>query len=140
MKEIRHFLRIRVKPDVVFRALTTEEGIKGWWTEEAERKEGVWQVSFMGEHYSELKVVEEAIDRKVVWEGLMDDPWKKTRIGFDFEAEGDNTTIMRLCHSGFPDDTDLEMIDNMNYNWGRFMFGLKTFCETGRAWPVVGKK
>lgn len=35
MKTIIHTVHIHSPPDVVFRALTTEAGVTGWWTTEA---------------------------------------------------------------------------------------------------------
>jgi len=140
MQEIKHFLRIRVTPDKTYQALTTEEGLRGWWTEGAKGKSengAVIEFKF-GEHGTmNLKVSDLEEDKRVVWEGVdADNPWKGTKIAFSLEGEGDNTTILRFMHSGWKEDADREMLDNINYNWGRFLFSLKTFCETKKGFPV----
>ena len=65
-----------------------------------------------------------------------DDEWMAdTTITFDLAQEGDNTTIMRFSHSGWMEES--EMLDNINYNWGRFMYSLKMYAETGKGHPVT---
>lgn len=136
--EIRHFLRIRVLPDKVYGALTTPEGMKEWWTN-CTRSDGSWHFDFGKYGKMSMKIVSEGKDR-VVWEyleGSMEDgPWKETRIVFSMEQEGDDTTMMRFSHAGWKEDVSPGILDNINYNWGRFMFSLKTYVETGKGFPI----
>jgi uncharacterized protein YndB with AHSA1/START domain len=134
--EIRHFLRIRVLPEKVFEALASVEGVKGWWTEEASREGGVWKFTFAGEHPMQLRVLTEEKGSRVEWVGEGDDFWNGTKVVFDLEAENGDTTILRFSHSNWKGDEDAEAMDNINYNWGRFMFSLKSFVETGKGFAV----
>lgn len=36
MQDIMHLIRIRVPPERVYQTLTTSEGIRNWWTRDAE--------------------------------------------------------------------------------------------------------
>ncbi|HKZ66960.1 MAG TPA: hypothetical protein VJ111_11410 [Chitinophagaceae bacterium] len=53
MEAIRHYLVIKATPEKIFNAITTEEGLKGWWAKQTIAKPEigfvkrihVWKVS-----------------------------------------------------------------------------------------------
>lgn len=59
MKEIIHTLHGHASPADVYRALTTGEGVTGWWTPEAslveEREGGVVDFTFHGDFHPRME-------------------------------------------------------------------------------------
>ena len=142
MSDIKHFLRIRKTPDVVFKAITEESGLKGWWTEEtkANSREKILEFSFTGTYPNTMKIIKSESNKIIEWECIkgFENSWIGNHIFFELTPEGDNTTILKFKHSGLKEDE--ERLANINYNWGRFLFSLKTYCETGKGFPVKRKK
>ncbi len=145
--EIKHLLRIRVLPDKVFAAITTQKGLSSWWTEESKvnssELNSILEFSFTGKHPIKMKVTQLKKDELVEWECIEEDghrKWADTKITFNLKKEDPNTTVLTFTHSGWKDNLDDEEIPNSNYNWGRFLYSLKTYCETGKGFPVVARK
>ena len=59
MAGIKHYLLIKALPEKVYTALTTTEGLKGWWTSEAKAEEfvgGIAEFNF-GDQFVEMPQV-----------------------------------------------------------------------------------
>ena len=135
MEAIRHNLVIKVTPDKIFNAITTEEGIKGWWAKQtiAKPEIGFVNIFTFGKFRNEFKVTELVPDRKVEWECISSiEEWIGTTVSFNLE-EKDGKTIVRFAHSGWKEATD--MFANCNYDWAQFLKSLKLLCETGTGTP-----
>ena len=142
MAEINHFLRIRVTPDKVFNAINSVQGLKGWWLSNASgnfEKDAELDFHF-GEFGTErMKITKLHENEELEWTGLKEGMWKNTKTSFQLEKDGENTTILKFRYFDIPEDLDSDTVANLNYNWGRFLFSLKTYCETGEGFPVGGK-
>jgi len=97
-----------------------------------------WEFSFGKYGKMSMKTVKSEENKEIEWKysggDMEDDPWKGSTVRFGLEPEGDDTTILRFSHDDL--NCDGEVADNINYNWGRFMFSLKTFCEAKKGFPV----
>lgn len=136
MEAIRHYVVIKNTPEKIFDAITTEEGLKGWWATQAIALPEVGFVNLFtfGKYRHEFKVTTLVPGQKVEWGCLNSiDEWIGTTISFDLEQRGGNT-ILRFSHSGWREITDT--FAKCNYDWAQFIKSLKLLCETGTGAPA----
>ena len=80
-----------------------------------------------------MKIIDLIHNKKVAWLCTRsNDEWMNTTISFELE-ESEGRTIIRFSHAGWRALTDTYA--GSNYDGGRFMASLKTFCETGTGTP-----
>ena len=135
MTDIKHNLVIKVTPDIVYKAITTQQGIEAWWCKETTAKPevGFVNVFVFGQSRNEMKVTELIPDKKVEWlctESI--EEWVGTAVSFEL-GEKSGATQLRFTHGGWRELTDMFAI--CNYNWALFLKSLKTYCETGTGTP-----
>ncbi len=140
MAEIRHMLLIDAPVDVVYRAVTEQKGLAGWWTVQALAKPTVGAVAdfkFGDRYHTAMRVTGLEPPRKIQWECVEgDEEWVGTKIVFDLEKQGDQT-LVRFAHSDWRQATDFYA--SCNYNWGYYLKSLKSYCETGKGTPFEYK-
>ena len=135
MAEIRHNVVIKAAPEKIYEAVTTQEGLASWWAKQtiAKPETGFVNIFTFGTFRNEMKVTNLVPNKKVEWQCISSiEEWIGTNISFDLE-EKDGRTILRFAHSGWRAVTDT--FAGCNYDWGRFMTSLKSFCETGTGTP-----
>ena len=135
MPDILHRIGIRSpSPDGAYRALTTPEGLSGWWTEDASL-EGADMIHFrFGEKEDiDMKVLEREPGRHVLWE-VVGGPgdWIGTKVRFDLRQDGDFTTAL-FRHEGWREPS--EFMHACSTKWALFLMSLKALVETGRGAP-----
>ncbi len=122
--------------DVVYRAVTEQEGLAAWWTREtvaAPEVGAIIQFKFGDRYLNKMKVLTIEPDSVVEWECVEgDEQWIGTRFKFDLEKQGDQT-LLRFSHTGWRDMTDFYA--HCNYQWGYYLKSLKSFCEKGKGTP-----
>jgi uncharacterized protein YndB with AHSA1/START domain len=160
MPDIRHELIIGAPPEKVYEAITGQQGLAGWWTPEATAKAEIGSVArfpFGPDYFKEMKVTELTPAEKVTWNCISGaTEWVGTTISFNLlpgdkktfstsrpevsdqlgQQNGDGAlTLLVFHHDNWKAYTP--MYAECNYTWGRFLRGLKLFCETGKglAWP-----
>lgn len=135
MFPIKHYVIIRSGSSVVFKAISTRKGIKGWWTVENQidpRIGGIAEFIFGDRYHNKMEITEFSKDKKMTWHCLEGDPeWVGTDIRFDLE-EKDGDTILRFTHE-WGEITDF--FAHCNFQWGKYMLSLKKYCETGTGSP-----
>lgn len=138
MPDILHLIKIRAPHEKVYQALTTVEGIRGWWTREADldaKVGGKGEFRFaQGARVTTAKVKELTPSARVVWEVLSAPipTWAGTAIRFELRAEDDGT-LLSFAHCGFK-----RADDPFAYSataWGSFLVSLKLYLETGKGTP-----
>jgi uncharacterized protein YndB with AHSA1/START domain len=139
MKQIIHAVHIHAAPPVVYRALTTEAGLRGWWTTKVdadEREGGVIKFTFAGDFHPQMKQIALNPGRSVKWvcaDGH--DNWKDNRFTFMLEPRNSETLLM------FSQDYARELSDETygiyNFNWGYYLNSLKQFVEKNSGVPFV---
>jgi uncharacterized protein YndB with AHSA1/START domain len=135
MAEIRHNVVIKTTPEKIYSAITTQEGLSSWWAKQttAKPETGFVNIFTFGTFRNEMKVTILNPNKKVEWQCISSiDEWIDTTISFELE-EKDGRTLLRFKHSGWREVTDT--FAGCNYDWGRFMTSLKSFCETGTGTP-----
>jgi hypothetical protein len=119
----------------VYKALTTIEGLSGWWTSDTQgesRVGGLLQFRFHAGGF-DMKVLELHPDRRVRWE-VVDGPreWIGTQVSFDLKQQGD-WTIVLFKHQGWKEP--VEFMHHCSTKWGVFLLSLKSLLETGKGSP-----
>lgn len=133
MAEMLHQITIDAAPRAVLAALTTESGLRGWWTNDVVARPEVGSVAEFGfgnrATVFRMKLAELGPAR-VVWDCLGDqDEWRGTRLAWDLAAD-DKATILRFRHAGWARDDGWFAL--CNTTWGALMHRLKDHVE-GRA-------
>lgn len=137
MQEIIHAVTIHATPRAVYRALTTEEGVTGWWTARASVEEGVGGVirfTFHGDFHPHMEQTELEPQRHVAWRCVGGhDNWRDNRFSFDLEARDGDTLLLFRQH--YARELTDEVYGTYNFNWGYYLQSLKQLCETGTGTP-----
>jgi uncharacterized protein YndB with AHSA1/START domain len=136
MVDILHRIGVRgATPETVYDALTTVEGLAGWWTDDTTgdgRPGGVLQFRFPPGGF-DMEVVETRPAEQVVWR-VVDGPaeWIGTTIDWQLRQDGD-WTIVLFKHAGW--DEPVEFMHHCSTKWGSYLMSLKSLVETGRGEP-----
>jgi uncharacterized protein YndB with AHSA1/START domain len=139
MPDILHKVGIKSSSlDDVYQALTTIEGLSGWWTSDTKgdssKVGGVIQFRF-GNGGFDMKVLELEPAKRVLWQ-VVDGPeeWLGTTISFDLK-QNDDWTIVLFKHQGWKEP--VEFMHHCSTKWAVFLLSLKSRLETGKGvpWP-----
>jgi uncharacterized protein YndB with AHSA1/START domain len=135
MADILHRVGIKSSLDEVYRALTTIEGLSGWWTDDTQghcQVGGVIQFRF-GAGGFDMKVLELQPGRHVRWEVIAGpEEWIGTRVSWELRHEGDYT-IALFKHQGWREP--VEFMHHCSTKWAVFLLSLKSLLETGKGAP-----
>ncbi|WP_353184251.1 SRPBCC domain-containing protein [Parapedobacter lycopersici] len=132
---IWHRLLIETPVETIYNALTTQEGLAGWWTPttHAEPVVGSTSTFTFTDYVKEMKVEELIPYSRVKWRcitGFAD--WIGTTITFTLEPRS-NGSLLFLRHEGWEAYTP--DFASCTYDWGMFLRSLKFLCETGKGLP-----
>jgi uncharacterized protein YndB with AHSA1/START domain len=124
-----------VSPIETYKALTTLEGLSGWWTRNTTGNPtvgGVIKFTF-GAGFFDMKVVALEPGKQVLWE-VVDGPpeWIGTTVTWDLKQEGDHTVVL-LKHQGWKEP--VEFMHHCTTKWALFLMSLKSLLETGKGAP-----
>ena len=132
MINMPHQITINATPEKVFDAITTTEGIKGWWSTDAKAEPqlgSLTEVAFYNRQaIFQLHVNQLESGKLVEWIAQHDMPtWKGTTIRFDLSVNENGATVLNFNHSGFESmEGPYAMI---NTTWGSLMYILKQYVE-----------
>lgn len=136
MADILHRVGIEsASPDDVFQALTTLEGLSGWWARDTTgdpETGGVIAFRFVPGGF-DMKVLELVPGKRVLWE-VVDGPaeWIGTHVSFDLNRAGDYTIVL-FEHSGWAEP--VEFMYHCSTKWATYLLSLKQLLETGQGSP-----
>lgn len=124
--------------DDVYKALTTIEGLSGWWTSDTrgESKVGaVIQFRFGNNGGFDMKVLELQPRKRVLWQ-VVEGPkeWVGTKISFDLK-QNEDWAIVVFRHADWKEPVDF--MYHCSTKWAVFLLSLKALLETGKGapWP-----
>ncbi len=136
MPDIKHYLVIDAPAETVYKAVTNQAGLAGWWTEETIAEPTVGSIAefkFGDRYHNKMNVTTLVPNERVEWECLQGDKeWVGTTFVFEL-SEADGKTILKFSQNGWREATDFYA--GCNYNWGCYMTSLKKYCETGFGEP-----
>ena len=139
MPDIHHLLNIDAPASRIYQAVSTVEGIKGWWTVQCYGDfslNGEVHFDFNEEYRNTFLVKGMEDDKQIIFEGKECAPdWRNTLIDIRLE-ETEGKTVVRFSHLKYPEANDFYA--GCNYSWGYFLKSLKEFAETGKGFPFTG--
>jgi len=135
MVDILHRVGIVSSPEEVYAALTTIDGLAGWWTTDThgdEKVGGVIEFRF-GPGGFDMLVLELDPGKHVLWE-VVDGPeeWIGTHVNWKLTQDGDFTIIL-FEHLGWKEP--VEFMYHCSTKWAIFLMSLKALVETGKGNP-----
>ncbi|WP_146645344.1 SRPBCC family protein [Labilithrix luteola] len=136
MVDILHKVGVEApSPDRVYDALSTIDGLAGWWTTDTRGRssvDGVIKFTF-DSGFVDMKVLELQPGKRVLWLAV-DGPeeWVGTKISFDLKQDGDYATVL-FKHQGWREPT--EFMHHCSTKWAAFLMSLKSLVETGKGAP-----
>ncbi|MEV7384603.1 MULTISPECIES: SRPBCC domain-containing protein [unclassified Streptomyces] len=136
MPEIAMQLAIEADPETVYTAISTTDGIHGWFTTTATADEGAHELGFPGVPQSwRLRVVEAEPGKRLVLAGE-NGPWTGTEQTYEILARPEGGVTLRFTHTGFPAVDDAYR--DFTYGWATKFTQLKSYAETGEPAPFFG--
>ena len=141
MADILHRIGVLTEtPDKVYDALTTIDGLAGWWTAETKSKNSGGAVGDLIEFRFppvggfDMEVLEAVPAKRVTWR-VADGPeeWLGTTIDFELRQDGDYTIVL-FKHEGWREP--VEFMHHCSTKWGQFLMSLKALVETGEGAPA----
>jgi uncharacterized protein YndB with AHSA1/START domain len=137
MSAIVKELTIAAAPGSVFNALTQQDELARWWTNEARVKP---EVGSLGEFrfrppagVLQFEVAELDQDEKVHWISRQGPPqWAGTSVTWQLTPVQNGTRLL-FTHDGFA-QVD-EAYEQTRGNWEYFLASLKSYLETGKGTP-----
>lgn len=137
MVDILHRVGIATaSPAEVYSALTTVDGLAGWWAEKtegtADRIGGLLQFRFDAGGF-DISVLELEAERRVLWE-VVEGPaeWVGTRIDWELHQDGEYVIVL-FRHLGWREP--VEFMHHCSTKWALFLMSLKSLVETGQGAP-----
>ena len=139
MADIRHQVTIQADQQETYAALTTAEGTRSWWTDNADLDQQVGGTGIFRFHYDHtvetiVRIVGLQQPELVCWAvtSSFRPEQDGTVIRFELRPEG-SSTLVDFSHTGFvaADET----FDLMNKGWAYYLVSLKRYLETGKGAP-----
>ncbi|MFB8002978.1 SRPBCC domain-containing protein [Nocardia sp. NPDC056000] len=136
MVDILHQVGIKSPKAEVYSALTSVEGLSGWWASNTSGKGndvgGVLEFRF-GPGGIDMKVVDLVSDKRVLWE-VVDGPeeWIGTHVEFELEQADEYANVM-FRHLGWKEP--VPFMHHCSTKWAVFLVSLKQLIETGTGAP-----
>jgi uncharacterized protein YndB with AHSA1/START domain len=140
MPDILHRVGVKASLEDTYKALTTREGLAGWWTTNTKGESkvgGVITFRFIADGVDiggfDMKVLELTPASRVLWE-VVDGPqeWIGTKISWELKQEGDYAVIL-FKHLDWKEP--VEFMYHCSTKWGTFLMSLKSLVETGKGAP-----
>ena len=136
MVDILHRVATRTSnPHAAYEAITTLDGLAGWWTEKTTGETEVGgRVEFRFPNGGfDMEVVDAAPGQSVTWK-VVDGPdeWVGTTVEWSLRQDGDYTVIL-FAHRGWREP--VEFMHHCSTKWATFLISLKSLVETGQGAP-----
>jgi uncharacterized protein YndB with AHSA1/START domain len=138
-----HAVEVAADSRAVFEAITTQDGVAGFWTSDLDLQPVVGSIGRFGFPAApvDLRMRVDALEpgRQVRWACLGDFPhWAGTTVAWDLSAGPTGGTMVVFRHDGWLDDYPELDYASINYTWGRIVGALKALVETGTSQPFLG--
>jgi uncharacterized protein YndB with AHSA1/START domain len=139
MVDILHRVAVEdTAPAAVYRALTTIDGLAGWWTTDTSGdagEGGVIAFRFPPGGF-DMRVTETTPDERVRWEVVAGpEEWVGTTIDWRLRAV-DGWTVVMFEHQGWA--RPVEFMHHCSTKWATYLMSLKRLLETGAGAPSPG--
>jgi uncharacterized protein YndB with AHSA1/START domain len=138
MPDILHLVTIHASPNRLYRALTTAQGIRRWWTHDSDlgsKPGSTGEFRFHDRRFAiAVNVDELKRNAHVGWNNVTSTggSFNGTTIEFDIRSD-DEDTMLAFAHRGFKEAGDAYA--GAALRWGYYLISLKQFLETGKGTP-----
>jgi uncharacterized protein YndB with AHSA1/START domain len=141
MADIIHRIGIKAPASKAYEAVSTAQGVAGWWTRDATSTAavgGTVSVRFRRRDGSEIGHMDFEMtrldpEREVRWRFTDGPPeWIGTEATFELTQEGD-MTIVNFGHRNWKEP--VEFMAHCSMKWATFLLSLKDLVETGQGKP-----
>jgi uncharacterized protein YndB with AHSA1/START domain len=141
MVDIIHRIGIKAPVAKVYAALSTVEGVAGWWTKETSgdsKPGGTVTARFRKPSGQEIgkmafEVVTPKPNQEVRWRFTAGpEEWLGTEVTFNLSQEGDDTLIL-FGHRNWREA--IEFTAHCSMKWATFLLSLRELVETGKGQP-----
>jgi uncharacterized protein YndB with AHSA1/START domain len=136
MVDILHRVGVKTaSPEKVYDALSTIDGLAGWWTDDTTGSSdvgGVIAFRFPPGGF-DMEVTELVPDKRVSWK-VVDGPeeWIGTHVSFEL-SQADGYTIILFKQEGWREP--VEFMYHCSTKWAIYLMSLKEYVETGTGKP-----
>jgi len=137
MTDLHHSVPINTGADRLYAAFATQSGMQGWWTRDTVMDARIGGSAEFGFDRRgivfRMTLMDLAPGRSVRMRCTGDHPeWADTVLEWSIESGADGS-VLRFTHRGWRETTDF--CASCNSMWGRLMFRLKDFVESGKPDP-----
>ena len=135
---LMHSVTIDAKPETIYDAISTGEGLASFWTSDSAAEPRVGSIARFGFGGPELEMkVEELKPGELVrWSTHAGFPgWSGTIVSWEIVPSTNGAQEVRFSHSGWPAEMPQAELASVNYTWGRVAGRLKKYAETGQPAP-----
>jgi len=135
--DILHRVGVKTSsPDAVYDALTTVDGLAGWWTDDTSGDAdvgGVLEFRFIPGGF-DIEVLDLVPSKHVGWQ-VIEGPeeWIGTDVTFNLSQQGE-TTILLFGHRNWREA--VEFTAHCSMKWATFLLSLRQLVETGTGQPA----
>lgn len=142
MPDINHRVGIKAPVSKVYAALSTVEGVAGWWTQQtsgSSKVGGTIGVRFHspdGKEIGAMKMEVGALEpnKKVQWRFTSGpEEWVGTEVVYDLHQDGDYTIVL-FGHKHWRESD--EFMSHCSMKWATFLLSLRELVETGNGRPA----
>ena len=141
MADILHRIGAKAPVDDVYDALTTIDGLAGWWTSDTDGDaavDGVIRFRFdIGNAEPDgfdMRVLEAQSGKLVLWEVVAGpEEWVGTQVRWELVQEEEFAIVM-FAHEGWREP--VPFMNHCSTKWASFLLSLKEYVETGRGRPA----
>jgi hypothetical protein len=134
MKTILHNFDVDADPAQILRAISTLDGIRGWWTTEVAGSDeigGIIELTFDGDFNPQMLVEESG--PAVAWRCVGGhDPWLDNRFRFEATSEQPAVVFFRQDYANELSDA---AYGRYNFLWGFYLESLRGYVEDGTGKP-----
>jgi hypothetical protein len=132
---------IGASPDVVYRAVSTADGLHGWWAKNIKMENGsagALELTFGGgAHIWRISFSKGTVPARAEWDVLEQRPLSEmngTKLVFGIEKESSGSSKLRFQHVGL--NPQCACYKDTDAAWDYLMGSLKDFLEKGKGGPA----
>ncbi|MHB8622028.1 MAG: SRPBCC family protein [Sulfuricaulis sp.] len=132
MPDILHRVGINAKPERVFKALTTIDGLRGWWVAETAGDAGIDGTINFG--FCQMQVIEAVPAQLVRWRCVQGpEEWLGTEVTFALVWKDEQTFIL-FKHADWK--KPVEFMHHCSTKWATFLLSLRDLLEMMDGHPA----
>jgi len=132
MPDILHRVGINVPPEKVFQALTSLEGLRGWWVSDTSGDPKLGgTIDFQ---FCKMKVLAAEPGKRVLWQCVEGpEEWVGTKVQFDLVWKEGQTFIL-FKHADWKEP--VEFMHHCSTKWATFLLSLRDLLESADGHPA----